>query len=255
MKKLLLLGTVTGILTLTNSCREEKLEAQNEVVAKNGKDMTSTARNSPSEYVLDEGTTTKFTSFSHMYGVFEMTISKGSDPDSYEILSLKKDKNHNPTIVQENFSLLVTDSNLRLSTFFEGDIYAIEKDFDTKELFVVKNEIRRLIDSNVIDDLNSNATIEANKQNRLIALLVELYDDNLPHTDASEMEEAPGKGCAEFVHSAGLTSSASGVRANTKAQAFLAESDNAGCSKVGSDTSCLLDAHVCVTTVTFNCPC
>ena len=132
---------------------------------------------------------------------------------------------------------------LKISKIENGSIFTLKKD-------VVKNEVLLSINSTIIvlSELSFN-NLTKNDQDilcNLLSLYIQSYDNN------SKKSVTTFASCLKFESGLGFRASGSRLRAQSDAKDFILDG-NSDCSVVGSDTSCVVDSHVCVTTVTMSC--
>lgn len=209
-----------------------------------------------SKYRLEEfSKKTSLTNFAANHAIYNMSLTKVEankfkvTTESYGLAVFNKQKT-------SNYFITLADNIVILQTNYNGKLYKlIKNDSKNEASFQIDKQIFLLNESFFESIGNEDDAI----LDLLVSIFVELYDNNATRLTSNVTRKVAvsiaGKtasACLKFESGVGLTASASTLRASTDAKEYISDG-NSDCNVVGSDTSCVIDAHVCVTTVTMSC--
>ncbi len=148
----------------------------------------------------------------------------------------------------------LSKNHLEISNISNENTYKLIKNVSTNEILFSANKESVILSEVILDNLNKN---ERDVLEQLLSIYIELYDVNARRLNALQTDiqanySSKAGSCLKFESGVGLTASASKLRSVSDTNEYIADG-NSDCTIVGSDTSCLTDSHVCVTTTTMSC--
>jgi hypothetical protein len=195
------------------------------------------------KYKLKTETISNLSALSIGFGIFEIGI-KESSTTAYEVTT--KEYNDKKQVDQKKYLLKMEGNQLIIS-------------IDDKKLIIDKGLNKSFYSSGIkYDEITESFLNQVSKEEnlsfkRLIFLFAELYDKNIMKVGTNSTARlSSSRTCLKFESGVGLTSTASKLRADNDTNGYIKDG-HGDCKVVGSDTSCLTDAHVCITTVTMSC--
>lgn len=208
------------------------------------------------EYQLNEiSQKTNLTPFMANHSVYNLSIIKNGinrfkiSTESYDTTNIKKS-------LIENYEVKISLNMVELNTSTNNKTYVFRKDIQKNEVAFYINKKGFTVDEFLLQNKNSE---DDNVFNKLISLYIELYDSNakrlssdITNKVANSIANKTAESCYKFESAIGATASASQLRAKSDVTEYISDG-NSDCKAVGSDTSCVVDSHVCVTTVTMSC--
>lgn len=184
-----------------------------------------------------------------------MSVTK-TTPNKFKISTESYDVSIVDRRLENNYYISVLDNAVKLKTTVGNKIYKLIKNDSKNEIYFPVNDQISLIIESFFESIGKQEEVVLDK---LVAVFIELYDKNAKRLSsditvkvATSIANKTASSCLKFESGFGATASASKLRASTDAGAYISDG-NSDYSVVGSDTSCALDSHVCVSTVTMSC--
>lgn len=198
---------------------------------------------------------TNLTPFVANHAIYNMSVIKTS-PNKFKISTESYDLLNVNNRLKNNFYILVLENAVQLQTTVDNKIYKLIKNDSKKETSFQVNDQIFFINESFFDSITKQDEVVFDK---LVSIFIELYDKNAKRLSpyitskvATSIAIKSASSCLKFESAIGATASASKLRASADTQEYISDG-NSDCRIVGSDTSCVLDNHVCVTTVTMSC--
>jgi hypothetical protein len=209
-----------------------------------------------SKYRLDEfSKKTSLTNFAANHAIYNISLSK-LEANKYKVITESYDLSTINKTLKNNYFITLTKNSVALETNVNGKFYRfIKNDIKNEASFQVKDQVF------LLDDLffQSISKEDDDVLNKLVSIFIELYDNNAKRLNSNATKKVAnliaGKSvssCLKFESAIGATATASKLRASIDTKEYISDG-NSDCKAIGSDTSCAIDGHVCVTTVTMAC--
>ena len=209
-----------------------------------------------SKYQLEEfAKKTNLTPYVANFAVYDLSVEKIS-VNSFKVTTSNYDLTTVNKYLKSYYYIDVVQDGVMLKTTIDNVTYKfLKNDMSDETLFQINNE-KFPVNEQFFTKISTDNLLGFSK---LVSLYIELYDSDAKRFNsdvtkkvASSIANKTASGCLKFESGFGLTGTGSKLRALMDAKEYISDG-NSDCSIAGSDTSCVVDSHVCVTTVTMSC--
>jgi hypothetical protein len=209
-----------------------------------------------SKYQLEEFVKkTNLTPYVANFAVYDLSVEKIS-VNSFKVTTSNYDLSTVNKYLKSYYYIDVVQDGVVLKTTIDNVTYKFLKNDIRDETFFQIDDEKFLINEDFFTKMSTDNTLVFSN---LVSVYIELYDIDAKRFNsevtkkvAASIANKTASGCLKFESGVGLTGSGSKLRASMDTQEYISDG-NSDCIIVGSDTSCVVDSHVCITTVTMSC--